>query len=72
MDALIKVVFPILLAYLMIVGFYRLYRLLNEKITGSNTLTQVLFYALVLFLSCLALFVGGLFTLFKVYLLLSE
>ena len=71
MDTLLKVVFPILLACLMIIGFYRLYRMLNDKITGSNTLTQVLFYAFELFLSCLILFVGGLFALFKIYLFLA-
>ena len=71
MHIVFKVVFPILVAYLMIIGFYRLYRLLNEKITGSHTLTQVLFYALVLFISCLALFVGGSFIMFETYLLLA-
>ena len=71
MDTLLKVVFPVLIAYLMIIGFYRLYRLLNDKITGSNTLTGVLFYAFVLFLSCLALFVGGLYALFGIYVFLA-
>jgi ABC-type nickel/cobalt efflux system permease component RcnA len=71
MDVLLKVVFPILLAYLMMNGFYKLYNLLNEKITGSQTLTQVLAYALLLFLGCLVLFVGGLLALFKIYLFLS-
>ena len=71
MDALLKIVFPILLAYLMIIGFYKLYQLLNEKITGSQTLPQVLGYALLLFVSCLVLFFGGLLVLFKIYLFLS-
>jgi predicted PurR-regulated permease PerM len=60
MDALLKVVFPILLAYLMIIGFYKLYSLLNEKVTGSQTLMQVLAYTVLLVLSCLVLFFGGL------------
>jgi hypothetical protein len=71
MDTLVKVVFPTLLAYLMIRGFYKLYHLLDEKITGSQTLTQVLAFALLLFLSCLVLFFGGLLVLFKIYLFLS-
>ena len=71
MDALLKIVFPILVVFLMIIGFYRLYRLLNEKITGSQTLIQVFSYSLLLFLSCLGLFVGGLFLLFKMYLFLT-
>lgn len=71
MDALLKFVFPVLFAALMVIGFYRLYRLLNEKITGSHTLTQVLAYALLLFLSCCALFFGGLLLLFKIYLTLT-
>lgn len=72
MQIIFKVVFPILIAYLMIVGFYKLYQLLNEKITASQTLTQVLVYASILFISCLALFVGGLVFMFEAYLLLSE
>jgi ABC-type nickel/cobalt efflux system permease component RcnA len=72
MDTLLKIVFPILLASLMVIGFYKLYHSLNEKITASQTLLQVLGYALILFVSCLLLFFGGLFTLFKVYLFLSE
>ncbi|HUC79811.1 MAG TPA: hypothetical protein VMR70_02810 [Flavisolibacter sp.] len=72
MEAILKIVIPVLLALLMIIGFYKLYQLLNEKIIGSQTITQVVGYALVLFCSCLVLFFGGLLVIFKVYLFLFE
>jgi Ni,Fe-hydrogenase I cytochrome b subunit len=72
MDALLRIVFPILLACLMAIGFYKSYRLLNEKISGSQTLGKVLGYAFLLFLSCLILFFGGFLLMFKIYLFLVE
>ena len=72
MDALIKIFLPVLLALLMIIGFYKLYRALNDKIIGSQTMTEVAAYALLLFLSCSVLFFGGLLVIFKVYLFLFE
>ena len=72
MEAILKIVIPVLLALLMIIGFYKLYQLLNEKIIGSQTRTQVVGYALLLFVSCATLFFGGLLVIFKVYLFLFE
>ena len=72
MDSLLKIIIPLLLAMLMIIGFYKLYRALNDKIIGSQTMTGVAGYALLLFISCLALFFGGLLVIFKTYLYLFE
>lgn len=72
MDSLLKIIIPVLLALLMIIGFYKLYRALNDKITGSQTMTEVVGYALLLFAGCLGLFFGGLLVIFKVYLYLFE
>ena len=72
MDALLKVVFPVLLAIIIIIGFYRLYGLLNNKITGSHTLSGILFYAFILFVSCLTLFIGGLFVQLQIYVFLTR
>ena len=69
---LLKIVVPVLLAMLMIIGFYKLYRALNDKIIGSQTMAGVAGYALLLFVSCLVLFFGGLLVIFKVYLYLFE
>lgn len=70
MHVVLKVVFPLLVVYGMMVGFYRLYRLLNGKITGSNTLLAVVTYALLLVLANAVSFFGGLLFLFGVYLYL--
>jgi hypothetical protein len=51
----------------MIIGFYKLYRKLNDKIMGSHTLFQLIGFALLLILANSLLFVGGLFVFFKVY-----
>jgi ABC-type nickel/cobalt efflux system permease component RcnA len=72
MDLLAKIFVPVLLALLMIIGFYKLYRALNEKIIGSQTIMQVAAYALLLFAGCFLLFFGGLLVIFKVYLFLFE
>lgn len=70
MYVLLKVVLPLLIVYGMIVGFYRLYVLLNDKITGSRTLLQLVGYSLLLILANVILFFGGLLFLFEVYLYL--
>ena len=72
MEALLKIFIPLLLALLMIIGFSKLYQLLNEKIIGSQTMMQVVSYALLLFVGCLMLFFGGLLVIFKAYLFLFE
>lgn len=69
---LLKIIVPVLLAMLMIIGFYKLYRALNDKIIGSQTMAGVAGYALLLFFGCLALFFGGLLVIFKTYLFLFE
>ena len=69
---LLKIIVPVLLAMLMIIGFYKLYRALNDRIIGSQTITGVAGYALLLFVGCLVLFFGGLLVIFKVYLYLFE
>ncbi|HVF95890.1 MAG TPA: hypothetical protein VM871_01130 [Flavisolibacter sp.] len=71
MEIVLKVLLPLLFVYGMIVGFYRLYVLLNDKITGSRSLLQLVGYALLLILANLLLFFGGLLLLFKAYLYLA-
>lgn len=71
MSVIFKLVVTALFVYLMILGFYQLYVRLNDKITGSKTILQLVGYALLLIVANLLLFFGGLLLLFKVYLYLS-
>jgi hypothetical protein len=64
---MIRIVLFCLFSYAMIIGFYKLYRKLNDKIMGSHTLFQLIGFALLLILANSLLFVGGLFVFFKVY-----
>lgn len=70
MYIILKVVLPLLIVYGMIIGFYRLYVLLNDRITGSRTLLQLVAYSLLLILANVVLFFGGLLFLFQLYLYL--
>lgn len=70
MYIVLKIILPLLIVYGMIVGFYRLYKLLNDKIIGSRTLLQLAGYSLLLIAANIVLFFGGLLFLFEVYLYL--
>lgn len=71
MTAVFKLVLIGLFLYAMINGFYKTYRLLNDKITGSRTLLSVVGFALLLILLNLLLFLAGLFVFLKAYEFLS-
>ena len=71
MTAVFKLVLIGLFLYAMINGFYKAYRMLNDKITGSQTLLGVVGFALLLIFINLVLFCGGIFVFLKVYEFLS-
>jgi hypothetical protein len=71
MNNVLKLVLFGLFVYVMILCFYRTYRLLNDKITGSQTLFQVIGYALLLILTNLLLFGVGTFLFLQVYAFLT-
>ena len=71
MSVIFELVVTALFVYLMILGFYKLYSRMNDKITGSKTILQLVGYALLLIVANLLLFFGGLLLLFEVYLYLS-
>jgi len=71
MEIILKVLLPCFFVYAMVLLFYRLYKLLNDKITGSRTLLQVVGYSLLLIVANVVLFFGGLLLLFEAYLYLS-
>ena len=71
MQLVLKVLLPCFFVYVMVLLFYRLYKLLNDKITGSRTLLQVVGYSLLLLLANVLIFFGGLLLLFEAYLYLS-
>lgn len=67
MTTVLKFVLFCLFVYAMAIGFYRVYRLLNEKIIGGQTLLQVLGFAVLLIVANLFLFTTGLFLFIKLY-----
>jgi hypothetical protein len=71
MPTIFKLLVSALFIYLMVLGFYKLYVLLNDKITGSKNILQLVGYAMLLIVANLLLFFGGLLLLFEVYLYLS-
>ncbi|HEY1020860.1 MAG TPA: hypothetical protein VGE06_01045 [Flavisolibacter sp.] len=71
MTAVFKLVLIGLFLYAMINGFYKTYRMLNDKITGSRTLLGVVGFALLLIFVNLLLFLAGMFVFLKVYEFLS-
>jgi len=58
--------FPLLAGIVMLAG-YKAYIYFNEKINGSRTLLALLFYTLSLIAVNLALIIGGMLALVKVY-----
>jgi hypothetical protein len=58
--------FPLLAGIVMLAG-YRTYVYFNEKINGSRTLPALLFYTLSMIAVNLALIIGGMLALVKVY-----
>lgn len=71
MHTIIKLVLFGLFIYAMINGFLNLYRFLNGKIAGSQTLPGVLGVALILVLANLVLYCLGIFVFLKIYEFLS-
>ena len=71
MSNVLKLVLFGLFVYVIGLGFYRTYRLLNNKIMASSTLLQVVAYALLLILTSLLLFCVGTFLLLQVYAFLT-
>lgn len=71
MATAIKFILFCVFVYAMILGFLRLYKLLNNKIIGSQTMTGVVGYALLLLAANVLLFFGGLALFYKLYVYLS-
>ena len=71
MLTILKLVLFGLFIYVMLIGFYRAFRLLNVKITGSRTFLQVIGYAMLLIVLNLLLFFAGIYLFLKLYMFLS-
>lgn len=62
--------FPLLVGIVCVLG-YKAYRYFNEKINGSHTIWQLLFYSFSLIVVNVSIILAGLWTLLKVYKFLS-
>lgn len=62
--------FPLFTGIICLTG-YMVYRYFNTKIMGSSTIWQLLFYSLSLIVINVSIILAGLWTLLKVYKLLS-
>lgn len=71
MATILKLFLFCLFVYGMIIGFYRLYKALNARIIGANTMAGVAGYALLLICANLVLFFGGIVLFYQLYHFLS-
>jgi hypothetical protein len=51
----------------MLLAGYKMFNYLNQKIMGSQTMVQIVGFALLLFAACGTFIAGGLFTLVKIF-----
>lgn len=67
MNAILKLALFLLCVYATGLAAYRLYKLLNGKIEGSQTIGHLIFYSLLLITANAGLFFGGLLLFVKLY-----
>ena len=66
MPVLKLLLFPLFAGLIMFAG-YKAYVFFNDRINGSRTLLALVFYALSLIATCIALIIGGMLALVYVY-----
>ena len=71
MEPVLKLVLFVLIFSSMVVGFFRAYKIYNEKIISASSGWALFGFALLLIIICALIFVSGLYLLLNVFVYLA-